>query len=80
MPPATRAACSAAVPFAKQIACRAPVSRAERAFELVDGGAARQPVASEHRGDGGDVVVVDELTAIRDHTSQFGGFRADLSS
>ena len=79
IPAAESAACSAAVPFANATACAAPRLRAQRALELVDRGPARQPVAAQDRGDRGDVVVLDELAAIRDHTSQFGGLPADLS-
>ncbi len=53
--------------------------RAQRLLELVDCRSARHPVAAQYGSDRGDVVVVDELVAIRDHTSQFGVLLADLS-
>ena len=79
MPAAESAPCSAAVPLAKATACAAPVCAHSARSKSSIAGSAGQPVAAEHGDDRGDVVVLDELTAIRDHTSQFGDFSADLS-
>ena len=79
MPATESAACRAAVPFEKATACAAPVcSHSARSNSSIRGPAG-EPVAAQDGGDGGDVVVFDELAAIRDHRSQFGGFPADLS-
>ena len=66
-PPQQHAPCSAAVPLAKATAWRRPVARrrtAPRTRRRPGPGSASRPAAPD---DGGDVVVVDRLAAVRDH-------------
>jgi hypothetical protein len=40
---------------------------AQRVLEFLDRGALGEPIAAQHRHDGGDVVVVDQLVPVRNH-------------
>ena len=74
-PAAAAAPCRAAVPLEKATAWRAPTRAASAVLELVDvrgPGSASRPCST--CDDGGDVVVVDRLAAVRDH----GRMRGEL--
>ena len=66
MPAAHNAPCSAAVPLANATAWLRLGDAAQRVLEARDGRPAGQPVAPQDVDDGGDVVVVDRLAAVRD--------------